>query len=57
MWDDNKNISEFLHAILIHEEVASMFHTRLSPWRRLIEVAFHFNRLQSRRLKDSWKTI
>lgn len=43
MWDDNNNISKILHAMVIHEEATSKFHTRPSPWRRLIEVAFHPN--------------
>jgi len=57
MRSDNCNILEFLHPLSMHEDAASAVHTRPTSWRGNIEVAFHYSRFQSTRLKDSWKTM
>jgi len=53
MRSDGGSISKILHELLIHEDTDLTFHAGPSSWRRYIEVAFHFGRLQSTRLKDS----
>jgi len=57
MRSDSGNISEFLHALLMHEDTTPAFRTGPSSWQGYIEVAFHLGRLQSTRLKDYWKTM
>ena len=57
MENDRYIILAFFHALMMHGDVVIAFCIRSSSWRGYIEASFHFTRLQSTKLKDSWKAI